>query len=65
MPGENVQISQGLFHGLEALVTRSIAARDRVESVIEWMGVVFARKLTLRTCCRLLSGHREFNTSPL
>jgi transcriptional antiterminator RfaH len=38
VPGQNVQISQGPFQGLEALVTRSIAARDRVEILIEWMG---------------------------
>ena len=38
MPGQQVQISKGPFEGLEALVTRSIAARDRVEILIEWMG---------------------------
>jgi transcriptional antiterminator RfaH len=38
VPGQNVQISQGPFQGLEALVTRSSAARDRVEILIEWMG---------------------------
>lgn len=38
VPGQHVQISQGPFEGLEALVTRSIAARDRVEILIEWMG---------------------------
>jgi glycosyltransferase involved in cell wall biosynthesis len=37
VPGQHVQISQGPFQGLEALVTRSIAARDRVEILIEWM----------------------------
>ena len=37
-PGQNVQIAQGPFQGLEALVTRLIAARDRVEILIEWMG---------------------------
>ena len=37
-PGQNVQITQGPFQGLEALVTRLIAARDRVEILIEWMG---------------------------
>ena len=36
--GQNVQITQGPFQGLEALVTRLIAARDRVEILIEWMG---------------------------
>ena len=37
-PGQNVQIAQGPFQGLEGLVTRLIAARDRVEILIEWMG---------------------------
>lgn len=37
-PGQNVQISQGPFQGLEALVTRLITARDRAEILIEWMG---------------------------
>jgi transcriptional antiterminator RfaH len=37
-PGQKVQISQGPFQGLEALVTRLINARDRVEILIEWMG---------------------------
>jgi transcriptional antiterminator RfaH len=37
-PGQNVQITRGPFQGLEALVTRLIAARDRVEILIEWMG---------------------------
>ena len=38
VPGQNVQISQGPFLGLEALVTRPIDARGRVEILIEWMG---------------------------
>jgi transcriptional antiterminator RfaH len=37
-PGQNVQIAQGPFQGLEALVTRLISARDRVEILFEWMG---------------------------
>jgi transcriptional antiterminator RfaH len=37
-PGQNVEIIQGPFQGLEALVTRYIAARDRVQILIEWMG---------------------------
>jgi transcriptional antiterminator RfaH len=37
-PGQNVEIAQGPFQGLEALVTRLISARDRVEILIEWMG---------------------------
>jgi hypothetical protein len=37
-PGQNVEIAQGPFQGLEGLVTRLISARDRVEILIEWMG---------------------------
>jgi transcriptional antiterminator RfaH len=37
-PGQNVQISKGPFQGLEAVVTRLINARERVEILIEWMG---------------------------
>jgi transcriptional antiterminator RfaH len=37
-PGQSVQIAQGPFQGLEALVTRLIVARDRVEILVEWMG---------------------------
>jgi transcriptional antiterminator RfaH len=37
-PGRNVQITRGPFQGLEALVTRLITARERVEILIEWMG---------------------------
>jgi transcriptional antiterminator RfaH len=37
-PGQNVQINQGPFQGLEALVARLTTARDRVEILIEWMG---------------------------
>ena len=37
-PGCTVQVAYGPFHGLEAVVTRLIPARDRVEILIEWMG---------------------------
>jgi transcriptional antiterminator RfaH len=37
-PGQNVQIAQGPFQGLEALVTRLITSRGRVEILVEWMG---------------------------
>jgi transcriptional antiterminator RfaH len=37
-PGQNVEIIQGPFQGLEALVTRYMAAKDRVQILIEWMG---------------------------
>jgi transcriptional antiterminator RfaH len=37
-PGQQVRITQGPFEGLEALVTRLISARQRVEILVEWMG---------------------------
>jgi len=37
-PGKTVQVTQGPFQGLEALVTRVITAKERVEILIEWMG---------------------------
>ena len=37
-PGEEVEITQGPFQGLKALVTRLITARERIEILIEWMG---------------------------
>jgi transcriptional antiterminator RfaH len=37
-PGQGVRIAQGPFEGLQALVTRLITARDRVEILIECMG---------------------------
>jgi transcriptional antiterminator RfaH len=37
-PGQKVQIAQGPFEGLEALVTRLIDARDRVVILVEYMG---------------------------
>jgi len=37
-PGAHVQITRGPFQGLEALVTRLITARERVEILIKWMG---------------------------
>jgi transcriptional antiterminator RfaH len=37
-PGQNVEIIQGPFQGLQALVTRVISARERVEILLEWMG---------------------------
>jgi transcriptional antiterminator RfaH len=37
-PGQEVEITQGPFQGLRALITRIITARERVEILIEWMG---------------------------
>jgi transcriptional antiterminator RfaH len=37
-PGCGVQVARGPFQGLEAVVTRLIPARERVEILIEWMG---------------------------
>jgi transcriptional antiterminator RfaH len=37
-PGQAVEVTRGPFQGLEALVTRVITAKERVEILIEWMG---------------------------
>jgi transcriptional antiterminator RfaH len=37
-PGQSVQVTQGPFQGLEALVTRVMTAKERVQILIEWMG---------------------------
>jgi transcriptional antiterminator RfaH len=37
-PGQTVEVTQGPFQGLEAVVTRVITAKDRVEILIQWMG---------------------------
>ena len=37
-PGRTVQIACGPFQGLDAVITRLIPARERVEILIEWMG---------------------------
>jgi transcriptional antiterminator RfaH len=37
-PGQCVQIVRGPFQGVEALVSRLIAPKERVELLIEWMG---------------------------
>jgi transcriptional antiterminator RfaH len=37
-PGQSVQVAKGPFLGFDAIVTRLVAARDRVEILIEWLG---------------------------
>jgi transcriptional antiterminator RfaH len=37
-PGRTVQVARGPFLGLEAVITRLIPAKERVEILIEWMG---------------------------
>ncbi len=37
-PGETVQISGGMFHGLKAVVTRIMPARERVAVLLEFLG---------------------------
>ena len=37
-PGAQVQITQGPLQGLEGSVTRLIAAKERVQILIKWMG---------------------------
>jgi len=36
--GEDVQISGGAFHGLKAVVTRVLPARQRVAVLLEFLG---------------------------
>ena len=37
-PGHTVQVARGPFLGLEAVITRLIPSKERVEILIEWMG---------------------------
>jgi len=37
-PGRTVLVARGPFQGLEAVVSRLISARERVEILIEWLG---------------------------
>jgi len=37
-PGDTVQISGGVFHGLSALVTRAMPGRQRVALLLEFLG---------------------------
>ena len=37
-PGETVQIAGGVFHGLQAVVTRVIPSRERVAVLLEFLG---------------------------
>src|SRR5882724_6871381 len=37
-PGETVQISGGMFHGLTAVVTRIMPARERVAVLLDFLG---------------------------
>jgi len=37
-PGDAVQISGGVFHGLTAVVTRAMAGRQRVAVLVEFLG---------------------------
>jgi len=37
-PGDTVQISGGVFHGLSALVTRAMPGRQRVAVLLEFLG---------------------------
>jgi transcriptional antiterminator RfaH len=37
-PGEEIQISGGAFHGLKAVVTQVIPARQRVAVLMDFLG---------------------------
>ena len=54
-PGEIVQIAGGAFHGLQALVTRVMPARERVEVLLEFLG----RQTPLELSRDVLIGQRD------
>jgi transcriptional antiterminator RfaH len=61
-PGQEVEITQGPFQGLNALVTRFISARERVEILIEWMGRTLRAEADV-TDLKPLSGPRSANAA--
>ncbi len=36
--GESVQVTEGVFHGLEAVITQLLPAKDRVKILLEFLG---------------------------
>ncbi len=36
--GDNVQVTNGAFHGLEAIITQLLPAKDRVKILLEFLG---------------------------
>jgi len=55
-PGQEVEITEGPFQGLKALVTRIITARERVEILIEWMGRTLRAEVHEEHVLRFSSG---------
>ena len=55
-PGEEVLISGGAFHGLEALVVRLIPARQRVAVLLEFLGRQTTVEVPLDAVVRLPGG---------
>ncbi len=55
-PGEEVVISGGAFHGLEALVVRLVPARARVAVLLEFLGRQTTVEVSLDAVVRLPGG---------
>jgi transcriptional antiterminator RfaH len=51
-PGENVQISGGAFHGLQAVVTRALPGKERVAVLLEFLGRQTMVELTRESVVR-------------
>ena len=48
-PGDTVQIAGGLFHGLRAVITHVMPARERVRVLLDFLGRQTAVELGLAT----------------
>jgi transcriptional antiterminator RfaH len=55
-PGEEIQISGGAFHGLNAIVSRLVPARERVAVLLEFLGRQTMVEVPLQSVVRLPSG---------
>jgi transcriptional antiterminator RfaH len=58
-PGETVQIAGGVFHGLQAVVTRVIPSRERVAVLLEFLGRQTAVEVALETVVRERDGRKS------
>jgi transcription antitermination factor NusG len=60
-PGQEVEITQGPFRDLKALVTRLITARERVELLIEWMGCTLRAEAGVTDLGEVQDAVKKFN----
>jgi transcriptional antiterminator RfaH len=58
VPGQNVHIACGPLEGQEAIVTRFVGARERVQILIEWMGRNLQAEASIRDLCYAPAGRR-------